>query len=225
MRERSESRGRLAAAGASAIAVFIALYLPEREDGSGALLGAVFALAAVALGLTAIAGIRSVPGRTPSERMRVAALSLLVGIALGLFNLGSNYSIAALNPSIHAEMTAQWSDFSAWSVLFSDVVMEEIAYRLLLMGGAAWLISRGTRDRQRTFILALASSSLLFGVAHILPGSRPTIGVLHAVAVTAKSAIAGGVLGWVFWRKGLPYSMICHGTANGVHLVAWPLLF
>lgn len=185
----------------------------------------LFALAAVAIGLAAVAGVRPLPSRTRAEHLRVLVVSAAVGSALGFFNLCANYGIASLSPAIHAEMTAQWSDFSPWSVLFADVVMEEIGYRLLLMGGAAWLISRLTQDGQHVFVGALAISSLLFGLAHVLPGSRPTTGMVHAAAVTLKSSVGGLVLGWVFWRKGLPYSMVCHSAANAVHMVAWPLVF
>jgi membrane protease YdiL (CAAX protease family) len=37
---------------------------------------------------------------------------------------------------------------------------------------------------------------------------------------------AGGLpLGWVFWRRGLPYSIACHVAANATHLILMPVLF
>jgi membrane protease YdiL (CAAX protease family) len=209
----------------AATAVILALYFPERNDGSGAILGGAFAFGAVALGLAAVADARPLPRRSGKERFRLMGLSLVLGVALGLANLITNYGIALLDDAIYRQMTEQWSQFSAWSVIFAGPMVEEIGYRLVLMGGAAWLLSRFTHDRRVVFLVALAVSALLFGLAHVLPSSRPTTGVLHATCVVLKSSAAGLVLGWVFWRRGLPYSIACHGTANAVHLLVAPVLF
>lgn len=217
--------GALRTAGLAAVVVILALYFPERDDGSGAVLGGVFTFGAVALGLAAVAQARPIPRRSGMERLRHMGLSLLIGIALGVANLSANYAIAQLDPAIHAQMKEQWSHFSAWSAAFAGPMIEEIGYRLVLMGSVAWLVSRFTPDRRVVFITALTVSALLFGAAHVLPSSRPTTGVLHAAGVALKSSAAGAVLGWIFWRKGLPYSIACHGTANATHLLLAPLLF
>jgi len=224
-REAPPRTSRLAAAGAVAVLVFLALYFPDRDDGSGAVLGGVFAFGAVAIGLAAVAHVRPLSARTAAERLRFFGLSLLAGAVLGIGNLLANYAIASLDVRIHDQMIEQWAAFSAWSAVFAGPLVEEIGYRLLLMGGTAWLVSRMTDNRHTAFVSALAVSAALFGVAHILPSSRPTTGVLHAVGVALKSGAAGVALGWVFWRKGLPYSVACHCTANAVHLLAAPLLF
>jgi hypothetical protein len=65
-------------------------------------------------------------------------------------------------------------------------------------------------------------SASIFGVAHLL---RPTIGLVHATGVALKHTVAGVLLGWVFWRLGLPYAIVCHAAANAVHRYAWPPLF
>jgi membrane protease YdiL (CAAX protease family) len=218
-------RHRLVAAAATAAAVMLALYFPDRDDGSGAVVGGVFAFAAVAIGLAAVARVRPLPRRSAGERLGLFGLSFLIGAALGIGNLVTNYAIAMIDPAIYRQMIEQWAHFSAWSVVFAGPMLEEIGFRLLLMGGIGWLVSQVTGDPRRVFLLALAVSALLFGVVHILPSSRPTAGVVHAAAVAVKSSAAGVVLGWVFWRKGLPYSFVCHGTANAVHLMAAPLLF
>jgi membrane protease YdiL (CAAX protease family) len=66
-------------------------------------------------------------------------------------------------------MIEQWARFSAWSVVFAGPMVEEIGFRLVLMGGTAWLVSRLTQNRRVVFLAALAVSALLFGVAHVLP--------------------------------------------------------
>ncbi len=213
------------AAGGIAAVVFLALYFPEREDTSGAVLGAVFALVASALGLAAVERARPLPKRSGTEHVRLVALTLIVGSALGVANLIANYGIAQLDPRIHAQMSDQFAQFSAWSILVSGVIVEEIGVRLFLMGGIAWLLTRFTGDRRTIFLVALIVSALVFGLLHILPFSRPTVGVVHATAVVLKTGTAGLLLGWIFWRWGLPYSIVCHSAANAVHLVALPVFF
>lgn len=213
---------RLGAAAVAAVAVFLSLYVPEPTDGSGALLGGAFAFAAVAIGLAAVAHVRPLPSRSPSDRLRSLGLSLAAGSAFGILNLIVNYGLAASDPKIHGRMIEQWTRFTAWSVMFAGPLVEEIGFRLLLMGGAAWLVSQLTQNRRVVFFVALAVSAFIFGLGHLL---RPTTGVVHATGVVLKDSAAGVLLGWVFWRLGLPYSIVCHGAANAVHRFTWPMLF
>jgi membrane protease YdiL (CAAX protease family) len=212
----------LGAAAVVAVAVFLTQFVPERTDGSGALLAGAFAFGAVAMGLAAVADIRPLPSRSGSDRLRILGVSLAAGCALGILNLMTNYGLAASDARIHERMIEQWTRFTAWSVMFAGPMVEEIGFRLLLMGGAAWLLSQVTPNRRVVFFVALALSAFLFGLAHLL---RPTISVVHATGVVLKDSAAGVVLGWVFWRMGLPYSIACHGAANAVHRFTWPMLF
>jgi hypothetical protein len=34
----------------------------------------------------------------------------------------------------------------------------------------------------------------------------------------AEARSAGLPLGWIFWRRGLPYAILCHIAANAAHL-------
>jgi len=149
-------------------------------------------------------------------------LSLIVGSALGLTNLIANYSVASLDSRIYVRMTEMYARSSAWSGMLATPLLEEIGFRLFLMGGIAWLVSRSTDDRRTVFLVALAVSALVFGPLHLL---RPPVGLLDAAAVVLKAGGAGLLLGWVFWRWGLPYSIVCHGTTNAIHLLAVPLFF
>lgn len=218
-------RGVVMAAGVVAVAVFLALYFPQRDDTSGAVVGAAFAFGAAALGLAAVGRARSLPKRSGTEHARLVGLSLIAGSTLGIANLMANYGIARLDPRIYAQMSEQFPQFSVWSVLFSGVIVEEIGFRLFLMGGIAWLLTRFTDDRRTIFLVAMIVSALLFGLFHVLPSSRPTVGVVHATGVVLKTGAAGLFLGWIFWRWGLPYSIACHSTANAAHLLAMPVLF
>lgn len=207
--------------------VGLIVFFPEQEDGSGALLGAISAFAAVALGLAAVRGARPLPARTWSERAQIAGRAMGLGIGLGLYNLLANYAISGLDPAIHAEMADRFFRYSRWSMLVRDPIVEEIVFRLLLIGGIAWLVGRFTAERRVVFAVALGASAVLFGLIHIAALAPPAgvTGVLYAAAVAIKTGVGGLVLGWVFWRWGLPHSYACHAVANGTHLVLMPLLF
>ncbi len=41
----------------------------------------------------------------------------------------------------------------------------------------------------------------------------------YRAALLAKYTLAGLPLGWIFWRWGLPYSILCHVAANAAHLM------
>lgn len=215
--------GTLIAAASIAVAVSVLLYFPDRDDGSGAVLGGLSALVASALGLVAVAQARPLPARTALEHVRLAALALGAGVVIGIANLGVNYGMALLDSAVHEQMVTRWADFSAWSVVIAEPIMEEILYRLLLLGGLAWLVSRFTDDRRTIFYAALGVSALLFGVAHVFYGGVDD--PVYAVGMAVKSSAAGVALGWVFWRWGLPYSIIAHCVANATHLLLMPALF
>lgn len=86
------------------------------------------------------------------------------------------------------------------------------------MPPAAWSI----------FLTALIVSAFLFAVPHLLGRPMPThsaFAAFYASGVVVKSGVAGLVLGWVFWRRGLPYAMVSHFAANGLHKVFEPVLF
>jgi membrane protease YdiL (CAAX protease family) len=212
----------LMAAGVLAAAAFLALYVPNRGDTGGAIVGAALAFCASAIGFAAVARVRPLPRRLLREQARLMGLSLMIGTALGLANLIANYSVASLDSRIHVRMSGMYARASAWSGVFANPLLEEIGFRLFLMGGMAWLLSRSTNDRRSVFLVALAVSALVFGPLHLL---RPPAGLLDATVVVLKAGTAGLLLGWVFWRWGLPYSIVCHATTNGVHLLAVPLFF
>lgn len=210
---------------AAAIAVGIALllYFPDQDDGSGAMLGALSAVIPVALALRALAQVRPLPARSMAARTRLTGRALGLGVVLGLANLGVNYGMAALDSRIHEQMVTRWAKFSSWSVVIAEPIMEEIAYRLVLLTALSWLIARFTGNRHTSFRAALIVSSALFGVAHIFYGGVDS--PLYAAGMALKSSGAGLLLGWVFWRWGLPYSILCHCAANAIHLLLIPVLF
>ena len=213
----------LVAAAATAVVVTALTYFPERNDGSGAVVGGISALIAAAFALPALATYRSLPARSAVDHTKLAALAVGAGIGFGVANLGINYGMAALDTNIYEQMVTRWAEFSAWSVVVSGPIIEEIAFRLVLLSGLAWIVARFTDDRPTIFYVAWGVSAALFGLAHIFYGGveHP----MHKVGMAVKSSAAGLLLGWIFWRWGLPYSALCHCAANGIHLLLEPFLF
>lgn len=212
----------LMTAGALAVAAFVALHFPNRDDTGGAIFGAALIFCASVIGFAAVGRVRPLPKRTLKERAGLMGLSLMIGSALGLVNLLANYTVASLDSRIYVRMSEMYARSSAWSGVFGSPLLEEIGFRLCLMAGIAWLVSRSTEDRRTVFLVALGVSTLVFGPLHLL---RPPAGLLDAAVVVLKAGAAGLVLGSIFWRWGLPYSIACHGATNGVHLLGVPLFF
>lgn len=77
------------------------------------------------------------------------------------------------------------------------------------------------------FWTALAVSALVFGVMHVLRPEPESLELawVYRSGVTLKSSVGGLLLGWIYWRWGLGYSILCHGTINGVHSLLEPLVF
>ena len=214
---------RLFIAAATAAAVSLLLYLPDREDGSGATLGGLLVLGGVVLVLVPLARYRPLPKRSLREHGQLILQALALGAGLGIANLLVNYGLAISRSAIHEQMISRWAQFSTWSVVISGPIIEEVSYRLILLGALAWLAARFTNSQRTITRVALGVSSALLGVAHIFYGGVDD--PVYMVGMAVKSAAGGLLLGWIFWRWGLVCSIASHCAANGMHLLLMPALF
>jgi hypothetical protein len=145
-----------------------------------------------------------------------------------LVNLGANVALAAADTAIRDLLREHFAEPLTWTRAISVAVVEEIAFRLFLMSLVAWIAARFLNEARTVFLTALMVSAFLFAVVHLLGRPLPThseVAALYVLGVVVKSGVAGLVLGWVFWRWGLPYAMVCHFGANGLHKVFEPMLF
>ena len=190
--------------------------------------GGLIGLPLVVVGFLAASRCRSVPERGSSQRAKLAAVALLAGIGVGAMNLGANVGLATADASIRALLHEHYAEPLPWTRVASVAVVEEIASRLFLMSVVAWIAARFLNKARAVFLTALIVSAFLFAVVHLLGRPLPThaaVAALYTLGVVVKSGVAGLVLGWVFWRWGLPYAMVCHFAANGLHKVFEPMLF
>jgi membrane protease YdiL (CAAX protease family) len=95
------------------------------------------------------------------------------------------------------------------------------------MSAIAWLVMRLTKRTTLAFAIALVGSALFFALLHLarpLPDD-PALANSYRAALVTKYTLAGLPLGWIFWRWGLPYAILCHVAANAAHLALQENLF
>lgn len=216
------------AAGASSAAFLAALLIGnERSDPASFVIGAGAAGVLVFLGFAAASRCRPMQPRPNAQRARIALLSLAWGAGLGVANLGANLALAATGPALRELMAERVSTVAPLTALIAAPVVEEIALRLFLMSGIAWIVSRFTQRSGLIFWIALVGSSVGFALLHLdrpFPPD-PNLAALYGVALVLKYSLAGSLHGWIFWRWGLPYAILCHFAGNAIHLLLQPMFF
>ena len=198
----------------------------EVDAASVAVAGAIGA-ALVFLGFAAASRCRPLPRKSNPRRARVALLSLAAGTALGVANLAANWAIAVAEPRLRALLAERMAALDPLDAVVSSPILEEIAVRLFFMSALAWVVFRITRRPTLAFAIAVIGSAAFFALLHLarpFPGD-PALATYYRAALMAKYTLAGVPLGWVFWRWGLPYSILCHAAGNAVHLVLQGRLF
>jgi hypothetical protein len=190
-----------------------------------------FAGAAVAGAVVVVvgfaAGSRARMLASGSHRGRVALLTLAAGTSLGLFNLAANGAIAQVDPMLRALLVERFARITALDALVASPLLEEVTVRLFLMSAIAWVVFRLTGRATLAFVVALIASALFFASLHLfrpLP-LDPALANYYRAALMAKYTLAGVVLGWVFWRWGLPYAIACHVVVNATHILLERFVF
>jgi len=191
----------------------------------GAAAGALF----VVVGFAAASRTRvlSASARTPHDRLRFVLLSVAAGFVFGLANLGANWLIASSHPALRELLVRRFATLPPVIGLVSAPLTEEISVRLFLMSAIAWTVSRVTGNRAAMFAIALVTSSIVFAALHLgrpFPGD-PTVAALYRASLMTKYTLAGLPMGWLFWRWGLPYAMVCHAMVNATHMVLERFVF
>lgn len=122
------------------------------------------------------------------------------------------------------DLGSQPLGFRILVVLYSGVT-EELLYRLLLATLVAWLVhmaASGFTTQARTFAqwIGILVAAVMFGLAHV--GNLPDVAhpVLRAVAV---NGVAGLVLGWLYWWRGLEMAIFTHMVAIAVLYIGVPV--
>lgn len=199
----------------------------EARDAESFAIAAIAAAAMVLLGSAAASRCRVLPSRAAAERARLAVLALLAGGAYGLANLAANWAIAESDPALRQLLVQRFARIEAFHAVVVAPLLEETGFRLFLMSVLAWALLRFTRRPAPAFAGALVLSSVIFAALHLarpLP-LDPALATFYRVALLLKYTPAGLLLGWMFWRWGLPYSILGHAAANAAHRAFESLAF
>jgi hypothetical protein len=195
-----------------AFVLALALALPQPPDVGQLAIGAAVGAVLTVAGFAGASRSRRIPARTPRERGRLGALSAVAGVSLGLLLLTVLVWLAHDEPALRARFSGRTGE-PAWRPLalgFESSILEEVTFRLFAMSVIAWIANRFLAQAP-ALAIALGGSALLFGAAHlpawlaVTPASAALI-----AAVLALNGVAGLLFGWVFWRWGLPYAIVCH---------------
>jgi membrane protease YdiL (CAAX protease family) len=190
----------------------------------------LLALAAVAgavicvLGSAAAARSRGrLPRNAPTRRWKLGLLAGALGAALGLVLLAALVSLARFEPALAARFAGRLAEpaWRPWALALEASTLEEIVFRLFLLSGVAWLaacfVAARSGAARAPFLVALAVSSLAFGLAHLPSWLAVTALTPPLVAgVLALNGVGGLLFGGIFWRWGLPYAVLSHFAGDVV---------
>lgn len=103
-------------------------------------------------------------------------------------------------------------------IILYSAVTEEIIYRLGIATLVAWLVlmpfsSLGPRMKAISIWFSIVVAAVLFGLAHA--GNLPNVPHPFLRAITLNG-IAGVVLGWVYWNRGLESAIVTHLAADAL---------
>lgn len=212
--DRLEKQAAVAISGtwcAFVLALFLAVPRPANPTyvAIGSLLGALL----IILGFAAASRCRSIPQRSASQRTKLAALAMLGGIGIGSVLVTILVALAHREPALRARFAGRLGEptWRPWALGFESSIVEEVVFRLFVMGLVAWLASRFMRGSRGPFFIALVASAAVFGLAHL----PVWLATAHATPVLVGTVLllnglGGLVFAWLFWRWGLPYAIICH---------------
>jgi membrane protease YdiL (CAAX protease family) len=131
------------------------------------------------------------------------------------------------------ELAAVNGSVALWKTLLASLyggVVEEILMRLFCMSLFAWLFAKVFRVVEPTknalvMWTAIVISTVLFGLGHLpVTAALTVITPLVVARAIVLNGIGGLAFGWLYWKKGLEYSMVAHFTADIVLLAVLPVL-
>ena len=195
-----------------AFVVALCLAVPQPPSLAYVLIGSAVGAILIIIGFLAGSRCRPRSGRQFSQRLRLTVLALVFGLVLGLVLLSALWVLMRFEPALQTRFARRLTE-PAWRPLalaFESSILEEVTFRLFAMTILIWLATRwlGTGA---SFAIGLVGSALLFGLAHLpawTSAGNPTF--LLVGLVLLLNGVGGLLLGWVYWRWGLPYAIFCH---------------
>jgi membrane protease YdiL (CAAX protease family) len=100
-------------------------------------------------------------------------------------------------------------------------IVEELVFRVIISTLVAWLAYLVIRRRTAAIWLGIAVAAVLFGLAHVANLANVPHPYLRAITL---NGIAGIVLGWLYWRRGLEWAVLAHLIADSVMYLVLPAI-
>jgi len=202
-----------------AFCVALVLAVPQPPNPLHIAIGALGGALLIVVGFMAAFRCRPIHARTPAQRAKRAALSLVAGAILGGLLLALLVALAHNEPALRSRFAGRVSEplWRPWALGFESSILEEVTFRLFAMSVVAWVVSRVTKRPAVIAGMAIVVSALLFGAAHvpawIAAGHTPP---LLIAGVLLLNGIGGVLLAVIFWRWGLAYAIVCHFAGDVV---------
>lgn len=191
---------------------------------------AAAAQSAILLGLAALSGAAvawRVGLRCPLIEellQRSAPLSMRPPLVAGALGGILGASVFLLRPHVEPPILAAAQERPALPIVVRVLyggITEEILVRWGLMSAALWVLRRlfqadGGAPGAGLVVLAIVSSSLLFGAGH-LPAAAALLGQLDPdvmIFLVLANALFGLLAGFLFWRFGLESAIVAHILAH-----------
>ena len=143
-------------------------------------------------------------------------LYLLAGIATAIAMMGLDLLLFSGVSQEHVRALGAQPVLVRCLVVLYSAIAEELEFRLVLATLVAWIallvLSRLGRPSPSIAIwVGILASALCFGLAHV--GNLPNVPHPYLRAVTLDG-VAGIVLGWLYWRRGLEAAIAAHLAAD-----------
>jgi hypothetical protein len=156
--------------------------------------------------------------RLPVDFNSTLKFSLIAGILLAiLIVILDQFVFSIYSDSLLAYLTTP----PLWErILYSFYVsiVEEIVLRFSMMTLLVWIIWKIKKDNEgKATTIGVWSSILLVSLFYVLLNlffSRESMDSVFALRLSIFNTLGGIVFGWIYWKKGLEYSIITNLTAS-----------
>lgn len=168
------------------------------------------------LGTPANLALFSPVGR--AQLKRLWPLYLLIGMMTALAMLGGDQLFFAGESLQRVKAVSALPFGRRILIVLASSVAEEVVYRLgvaTLVASIAFVPLRRLTPHAATIAmwLGILVASLLFGLAHV--GNAPSVAHPYVRAI-ALNGVAGVVLGWLYWHRGMEACVLAHLGADVV---------
>jgi len=170
----------------------------------------------------------------PGFNKSALLLSIMIGLAAAFIIVGSDRFV--FSGFLPGSITSDYSFSPIYlltGILYGGII-EELLLRLFVMSLLVlifWKLFARAKDKSEIpvwiYVTAIVLSSLLFAAGH-LPNTAQTIGL--SVPIIIRCFILNGIgglgFGYLYWKKGLVYSMCAHASTHiFMQVIFMPLLF